>query len=37
MALRKLANSWQFDFTLQGYDRQRQARFKTKAEAREAE
>lgn len=37
MALRKLANSWQFDFTLPGYDRQRQAGFKTKAEAHEAE
>ena len=37
MAVRKLANSWQFDFTLQGYGRQRMAGFKTKTEAREAE
>lgn len=37
MAVRKLANSWQFDFTPQGYGRQRKAGFKTKAEAREAE
>ena len=35
MAVRKLANSWQFDFTLQSYGRQRRAGFKTKAEARE--
>ena len=37
MAVRKLANSWQFDFTLQGYGRQRKAGARTKAEAREAE
>jgi len=37
MALRKLANSWQYDFTIQGHGRQRKAGFKTKAEAREAE
>ena len=37
MAVRKLANSWQYDFTLQGYGRQRKAGYRTKAEAREAE
>jgi integrase len=37
MAVRKLANSWQYDFTLQGYGRRRKAGFRTKAEAREAE
>lgn len=37
MAVRKLARSWQFDFTLQGHGRQRKAGFRTKAEALEAE
>ncbi len=37
MAVRKRANSWQYDFKLQGYARQRKAGFKTRAEAREAE
>jgi integrase len=37
MAVRKRANSWQYDFKLQGYRRQRKAGFKTRAEAREAE
>jgi integrase len=37
MAVRKLANSWQYDFTLQGHGRRRKAGFRTKAEAREAE
>ncbi|MDH3656298.1 MAG: hypothetical protein OEN21_18720, partial [Myxococcales bacterium] len=37
MAVRKLANSWQYDFKLQGYRRQRRAGFKTRAEAHEAE
>lgn len=37
MAVRKLANSWQYDFTLQGYGRQHKAGYRTKAEAREAE
>ncbi|MGB5695664.1 MAG: hypothetical protein WBM46_08440 [Polyangiales bacterium] len=37
MAVRKLANSWQYDLTVQGYGRRRKAGFKTKAEAREAE
>ena len=37
MAVRKLARSWQFDFTLPGYERQRKAGFRTKAEALEAE
>ena len=35
MAVRKRANSWQYDFKLQGYRRQRKAGFKTRAEARE--
>ena len=37
MAVRKRANSWQYDFKLPGYERQRRAGFKTKAEAHEAE
>ena len=37
MAVRKRANSWQYDFKLQGYRRQRRAGFKTRAEAHEAE
>ena len=37
MAVRKRANSWQYDFKLQGYGRQRRAGFKTRAEAHEAE
>ena len=37
MATRRLENSWQYDFTLEGYGRQRKAGFRTKAEAREAE
>ena len=37
MAVRKRANSWQYDFTLQGYGRRRKAGFRTKAQAREAE
>ena len=37
MAVRKRANSWQYDFKLPGYRRQRKAGFKTRAEAREAE
>jgi len=37
MAVRKLARSWQYDFTLEGHGRQRKAGFKTKAEACEAQ
>jgi hypothetical protein len=37
MAVRKLAKSWQYDFTLEGHGRQRKGGFRTKAEAREAE
>jgi integrase len=37
MAVRKLPNSWQYDFQIQGYGRQRKAGFRTKAEALEAE
>lgn len=37
MVVRKLANSWQYDFTIHGYGRHRRAGFRTKAEAREAE
>jgi integrase len=37
MVVRKIAKSWQYDFTLSGYGRQRQAGYRTKAEAREAE
>jgi integrase len=37
MVVRKLAQSWQYDFTVPGYDRQRKAGYRTKAEAREAE
>ena len=37
MAVRKLANSWQYDFTIPGYGRRRRAGFRTRAEAREAE
>ena len=37
MAVRKLKKSWQFDFTLQGFGRQRRAGYRTKAEALEAE
>ncbi|MGB5545117.1 MAG: tyrosine-type recombinase/integrase [Polyangiales bacterium] len=37
MTVRKLARSWQYDFTLEGHGRQRKAGFKTKAEACEAE
>jgi hypothetical protein len=37
MTVRKLARSWQYDFTLDGHGRQRKAGFKTKAEACEAE
>jgi len=37
MAVRKLARSRQYDFTLEGHRRQRKAGFKTKAEASEAE
>jgi integrase len=37
MAVRKLLNSWQFDFTISGYGRQRQGGFLTRAEALLAE
>jgi hypothetical protein len=37
MAVRKIPRSWQFDFKISGYDRQRKAGFLTKAEAEEAE
>jgi site-specific recombinase XerD len=37
MAVRKLAKSWQYDFTLPGFERQRQGGYKTKAEALLAE
>jgi integrase len=37
MAVRKLARSWQYDFTLEGHGRQRRAGFRTKAEALEAQ
>jgi integrase len=37
MAVRKLANSWQYDFQIKGYGRQRKAGFRTKVEALEAE
>jgi len=37
VAIRKLDQSWQCDFTLEGYGRRRKAGFRTKAEAREAE
>ena len=37
MAVRKLARSWQFDFTLEGHGRHRKGGFRTKAEALEAE
>lgn len=33
MAVRKLPNSWQYDFTISGFGRQRQGGFTTKAEA----
>jgi len=37
MAIRRLSNSWQYDFTLQGHGRQRKAGYRTKVEAREAQ
>ncbi len=37
MAIRRLNQSWQYDFTLEGHGRRRKAGFRTKAEAREAE
>jgi integrase len=37
MTVRKLARSWQYDFTLEGHGRQRKAGFKTRAEASQAE
>jgi integrase len=37
MAVRKLPNSWQYDFSIQGHGRQRKAGFRTKLEALEAE
>ena len=37
MAVRKLPQSWAYDFSIAGFGRQRKAGFKTKAEAREAE
>jgi len=37
MAVRKLAESWQYDFTVPGYGRQRKGGYRTKAEASEAE
>lgn len=37
MVVRKLPNSWQYDFSIQGYGRQRKAGFRTKLEALEAE
>jgi len=37
MAVRKLPNSWQYDFTIPGFGRQRQGGFTTKAEAALAE
>jgi len=37
MAVRKLPNSWQYDFSIPGYGRRRQAGFRTKAEALEAQ
>ena len=37
MAVRKLARSWQFDFTLEGHGRHRKGGFRTKVEALEAE
>src|SRR5260370_11856501 len=33
MAVRKLLQSWQYDFTISGYGRQRQGGFLTRAEA----
>jgi integrase len=37
MAVRKLAKSWQYDFTIPGFGRQRQGGFRTQAEALLAE
>ncbi len=37
MAIRRLDQSWQYDFTLEGHGRRRKAGFRTKVEAREAE
>jgi hypothetical protein len=37
VATRRLDQSWQYDFTLEGHGRQRKAGFRTKVEAREAE
>jgi integrase len=37
MAVRKLPNSWQYDFTIPGFGRQRQGGFRTQAEAQLAE
>ena len=37
MAIRKLDQSWQYDFTLEGHGRRKKAGFRTKAEAGEAE
>lgn len=37
MAIRKLQKSWQFDFTIAGFGRQRQGGFRTRAEASIAE
>jgi len=37
MAVGTLANSWQYDFQIKGYGRQRQAGLRTKVEALEAE
>ncbi len=37
MAVRKLAQSWQYDFTIEGFKRQRTAGFRTRAEALLAE
>ena len=37
MAVRKLARSWQYDFTLEGHGRQRRAGFRHKGEALEAQ
>ena len=37
MAIRKLKKSWQYDFTIPGYPRQRKGGFRTKAECEAAE
>ena len=37
MAVRKLAKSWQYDFTVPGFGRERKGGYRTKAEAAAAE